>query len=157
MEKLTPAQEACLRMAARGLQDKEIAVELNLSPRTVANHLAAAYRKLGVSDRRAAARVLGVEYRPNMSSDYSGQPLPIPGPGPDPQIGGVTDVRSFAGDSYQRTGGGLLGLYASMGRWRTPAAWRGPKLTLILLSALLLAVILVVLGAGLYLMEAAYR
>jgi len=155
MEKLTPAQEACLRLAARGLQDKEIAAELNLSPRTVANHLAAAYRKLGVSDRRAAARLLGID--PRLGIDYSGQPIPIARPLVGPQSGGVTDGRSTAGDSYRRSGGGLLGLYASMGRWRTPAGWRGPKLTLILLSALLLAMILIVIGAGLYLMEEAYR
>lgn len=157
MQKLTPAQEACLRLAARGLQDKEIAAELNLSPRTVANHLAAAYRKLGVSDRRAAARLLGIAAEPRLGSDYSGQSIPISAPAPTPQTRGVTAGSTTSGDSFRRPGGGLLGLYASMGRWRTPAAWRGPKLTLILLSALMLSVILVVIGAGLYLMEEAYR
>lgn len=56
---LTEQQAACLRLAIAGWQNKEIAARLGVSPRTVGNHLAEAYRRLGVSSRRQAARLLG--------------------------------------------------------------------------------------------------
>ena len=56
--KLTPKERECLYLAGRRLSDAEIAQRLELSPRTVGNHLARAYAKLGVHDRiRAAAKL----------------------------------------------------------------------------------------------------
>jgi DNA-binding CsgD family transcriptional regulator len=67
--KLTPKEIECLYLAGRRLSDAEIAQRLELSPRTVGNHLARAYAKLGVRDRiRAAAK---------LSELYSEYPLPI--------------------------------------------------------------------------------
>ena len=55
---LTPKERECLYLAGRRLSDAEIAQRLELSPRTVGNHLARAYSKLGVHDRiRAAAKL----------------------------------------------------------------------------------------------------
>lgn len=45
-------------LAANGMASKEIAAELVVSARTVDNHLAAVYRKLGVNSREELARVL---------------------------------------------------------------------------------------------------
>ena len=53
-EKLTRREEDILRLMAKGLTDKEIARELNLSPTTVRTYNTALYAKLGVS-RRAQA------------------------------------------------------------------------------------------------------
>ncbi|GAM98574.1 hypothetical protein U91I_02209 [alpha proteobacterium U9-1i] len=68
-DKLTPKERECLYWAGRRLSDAEIAQRLDLSPRTVGNHLSRAYSKLGVRDRiRAAAK---------LSELYPEYPLPI--------------------------------------------------------------------------------
>lgn len=59
---LTAREIECVRLAGQRLRDKEIAQRLGISPKTVANTLASAYRKLGVSDRLQAARLLGELY-----------------------------------------------------------------------------------------------
>lgn len=67
--KLTPKEKECLYLAGRRLSDAEIAQRLKMSPRTVGNHLARAYVKLGVHDRIRAATKLS-----NLHPEY---PLPI--------------------------------------------------------------------------------
>jgi DNA-binding CsgD family transcriptional regulator len=49
---LSPTEWEIVRLAMLGLSNPEIAGRRRSSPRTVANHLASAYRKLGVSGRR---------------------------------------------------------------------------------------------------------
>ncbi|MBN1429219.1 MAG: response regulator transcription factor [Anaerolineae bacterium] len=51
---LTGREIEVLRAAARGERSKEIAVQLNISERTVKAHLASIYNKLGVDSRAAA-------------------------------------------------------------------------------------------------------
>lgn len=67
--KLTPKEKECLYLAGRRLSDAEIAQRLELSTRTVGNHLARAYAKLGVHDRIRAAAKLS-----NLHPEY---PLPL--------------------------------------------------------------------------------
>ncbi|WP_232665474.1 ATP-binding protein [Pseudonocardia sp. TRM90224] len=52
---LTPQELQVVRRAALGLTNREIAVQLFLSPRTVSHHLYKAYPKLGVSKRNELA------------------------------------------------------------------------------------------------------
>ncbi|MBU4195129.1 MAG: helix-turn-helix transcriptional regulator [Alphaproteobacteria bacterium] len=85
-ESLSPREIECVRLAGLGLEDKEIAARLGISPRTVGNHLHRAYVKLKVSDRRLAAR--------RLSNGYSGEPILIPEPAED----GLVDAAS-AGQS----------------------------------------------------------
>ena len=70
-ENLSPRERECVQLAGQGLEDKEIAAHLGISPRTVGNHLHRAYSKLGVSDRKLAAR--------RLSNGYSGQSILISG------------------------------------------------------------------------------
>ncbi|MFS2108467.1 helix-turn-helix transcriptional regulator [Sphingomonas sp. Sphisp140] len=58
IEQLTARERDCLRLVARGMSSKEIALALGLSPLTVDGYLKEAVRTLGVSTRREAARVL---------------------------------------------------------------------------------------------------
>ena len=51
---LTPREMDVLRAAARGLGNKQIAVELGLSARTVQTHLTRVFAKLGVASRTEA-------------------------------------------------------------------------------------------------------
>jgi DNA-binding NarL/FixJ family response regulator len=46
-----------VRLAARGLSNREIGTQLFLSPRTVGFHLYKAYPKLGVASRSELARL----------------------------------------------------------------------------------------------------
>ena len=55
---LTDAEHAVARDAIAGLSNAEIARRRGSSPRTVANQLAAIYRKLGVSSRAELAVML---------------------------------------------------------------------------------------------------
>lgn len=48
---VTPAERAVLGLAAAGLSNAQIAARRGVSPRTVANQLASAFRKLGVRSR----------------------------------------------------------------------------------------------------------
>jgi DNA-binding CsgD family transcriptional regulator len=55
---LTPQESQIVRLAARGLSNKDIAAQLFLSSRTVGHHLYKAYPKLGVASRAELADVL---------------------------------------------------------------------------------------------------
>jgi DNA-binding CsgD family transcriptional regulator len=52
---LTPSERRTVGLAQRGLTNTEIATQLKLSSRTVENHLARAYAKLGVRSRTELA------------------------------------------------------------------------------------------------------
>lgn len=54
-ETLTPREQEVLKLVCHGLSNKEIAQRLLLSVRTVENHLANIYHKLGVRSRTEAA------------------------------------------------------------------------------------------------------
>lgn len=51
LRELTPQQQQIVRLAARGLSNREIAQRLFLSPRTVSSHLYRSFPKLGVAGR----------------------------------------------------------------------------------------------------------
>ncbi len=52
---LTKREAEILRMIAAGYLNKEIGSELNISERTVKNHVSSLFKKIGVSDRTQAA------------------------------------------------------------------------------------------------------
>ncbi|MFI0356697.1 LuxR C-terminal-related transcriptional regulator [Actinomadura sp. 9N407] len=52
---LTPRQRQIARLAAQGLSNREIAVRLDISMRTVGNHLVTIYERLGVTGRSGLA------------------------------------------------------------------------------------------------------
>jgi DNA-binding CsgD family transcriptional regulator len=56
---LTARQRQIARLAASGLTNREIAEQLDVSVRTVGNHLCGIYERLGVSDRDGLTRLLG--------------------------------------------------------------------------------------------------
>lgn len=58
--KLSPQQTKVCELIAAGLPDKEIAIALGLSYKTVKCHALKAYKKLGARNRTEAARILGL-------------------------------------------------------------------------------------------------
>jgi len=54
---LTRREQQLVHMISRGLTNKEIASELNLSEQTVKNHVHRMLRKLGAGDRLAAVEL----------------------------------------------------------------------------------------------------
>jgi len=57
LDQLTPRQQEVLRLVARGLSNKEIARELDISPFTVRLHVSSLLHTLDVSTRTAAAAI----------------------------------------------------------------------------------------------------
>lgn len=55
---LTPRELEIGRLVSNGLSNKEVARQLNLSEGTIKIHLHNVYRKLGVKNRTALARML---------------------------------------------------------------------------------------------------
>jgi DNA-binding CsgD family transcriptional regulator len=58
VEALTPSELRVARLASEGLSNKEVAQALFVTKKTVADHLAASYRKLGISRREGLADAL---------------------------------------------------------------------------------------------------
>lgn len=57
LEPLSPRQQEVLRLLARGLQNKEIAVALKIGERTAKFHVEAVLRKLGAGNRTEAVAI----------------------------------------------------------------------------------------------------
>jgi DNA-binding CsgD family transcriptional regulator len=81
--RLTEQQRACLRHVYAHLTSKEIAPRLGIEPGSVDQHIKAAMRILGVSDRRTAARILADHEAAEGVQPLVYQPLDI-APPPDP-------------------------------------------------------------------------
>ncbi|HBY60311.1 MAG TPA: hypothetical protein DEH78_10840 [Solibacterales bacterium] len=66
--RLTPRERDIIRLIARGLKNREIGLELNITPGTVKVHLMHIFEKTGVKDRFDLAvngrRLLGPEFEP---------------------------------------------------------------------------------------------
>jgi len=58
LDALTARQREILQLIAQGLSNAEVAKRLFLSESTIKQHLRAAYKVLGVSDRKEAARLI---------------------------------------------------------------------------------------------------
>lgn len=137
--RLTPSELEIVQLAGLRLGDKEIAQQLNLSPRTVQNHLHRAYEKLGVSDRLQAAR--------RLSDLYSGGSRPLSDAAP------VAPMEPLSAAPAMALGGGKARLslyerYAALDGWRRPRKLGGSLLWLILGWSLIWLVIAAV-GASL--------
>lgn len=76
LAKLSPREREIASLAGQGLENKEIAAQLGLSPKTVANTLGSAYEKLDIGSRKQLARKLGIDYpRPSIPmADPVGNP-----------------------------------------------------------------------------------
>lgn len=120
--KLTQRELEIVQLAGQRLGDKEIAQQLNLSPRTVQNHLHRAYEKLGVSDRLQAAR--------RLSDLYSGGSIPLSAAAAVASLGPVSATPSVLGGGKARRS--LYERYAALDGWRRPRKLGGSLLWLIL-------------------------
>ena len=93
--RLTDQQRVCLRLVYAHLSSKEIAPLVGVEPGTVDQYIKAAMRILGVSDRRAAARMLA-EHEARSSQPLVYQPLDIAGGGDPAMFGASTEGRREA-------------------------------------------------------------
>lgn len=128
-ERLSPREIECVLLAGQRLGDKEIAEQLGIAPKTVANNLHRAYAKLGVSDRRLAAQ--------RLSDLYPGLAMPIPSdltPAPIPPV-----------SSGGPTGRGDVNVRPGPVDWRVPPRETELRVWLILGSAVLCVLILTAL------------
>ncbi len=74
---LSERQKECLRLVGQGLRSKEIGPILGLAPGSVDTYIKAAVARLGVSDRRVAARILS-EFE--LSQRLGSPPEQLPSP-----------------------------------------------------------------------------
>ena len=58
-EELTPQELQVAMLVAEGKTNREVGVQLFLSPKTIEWHLGHVYRKLGIGSRTELTRVLG--------------------------------------------------------------------------------------------------
>jgi len=65
---LSPRQVEVLQLAARGLSDREIALELTLSVRTVNRHMSDLLKRLGCGNRREATALILLNVPPKLRS-----------------------------------------------------------------------------------------
>jgi DNA-binding CsgD family transcriptional regulator len=89
---LSPRERQVLEMAAHGLTNTQIANALNVTVHAVKFHLAAIYRKLGVTNRAEAAFVF---LRAPAGSGDAEEPEPAPDPAPEP-AGLMVDLELYS-------------------------------------------------------------
>ena len=124
-KELTPRELEVLRLVGRGASNDQIAGELGLSSRTVANHLRSAFEKLEVNDRRSAYSRMVIRYPEyRMTMEVAGISPADRGVNPTP----IVDQR----DTETAHTPGLYGLYAGLGKFRTPGSTGVSRLALIL-------------------------
>jgi DNA-binding CsgD family transcriptional regulator len=78
---LTAGERRVATLAAQGQSNRQIAVARYITVRTVENHLASCYRKLGISSRHDLPSELAAD-RPRAPARRAGAPAPAPAPTP---------------------------------------------------------------------------
>lgn len=136
--RLTERQEECLRLSVT-MTDKEIARTLGISPNTVDKHIREATRRLGVSRRKEALRLLG-------SNPSYGSPA-IHQPAADRLDRGVDADPSVKPSAANLTDRSLYGRYSRLGAWRAPPrSFKVRTLTIFGWTALGAIVLVLVVG-----------
>jgi DNA-binding CsgD family transcriptional regulator len=134
--RITEREAQVLQLVGHGLSNDQIADELGLSARTVANHLQNAFEKLEVNDRRSAYHRLVIRYPEyeipiGVAASSRSNPAVEQAPIPDQR------------DTEGRPSATLYDHYAQLGNLRTPGLTGIGKSSLILrvagLGLLLLA------------------
>ncbi len=95
LDRLTEKQRECLRLVYAHMSSKEIAPRLGVEPGTVDQYIKAAMRVLGVSDRRAAAKMLA-EQEDRIVQPLVYQPLDIAVAGDPAMLGASAEGRREA-------------------------------------------------------------
>jgi len=67
LDQLTSKEREIVQAVVKGLSNKQIAADFGLSPSTVKNHLYAAFKKLGVTNRYALINGLAARDNPRLS------------------------------------------------------------------------------------------
>lgn len=135
---LTERQEECLRLSAT-MTDKEIARALGISANTVDKHMREATRKLGVSRRKEALRLLAS----NPPYAFAG----LPADGPMAPVQGVDADRPVTSAATPPDDQSLYGRYSRLGSWRTlPRSFGVRTLTILGWTAAGAIVLVVVVG-----------
>jgi DNA-binding CsgD family transcriptional regulator len=108
--RLTARQRECLSLAARHWTSKDIARQLDISPKTVDRHVEEAVRKLGAADRAAAVRLLlaaevdaALPALPVVQQSQVGQGFPSHGDNPHGEFAPVLELAA-AGHAFSRGG-----------------------------------------------------
>lgn len=143
--RLTPRQAECLRLLARPMRPKEIALELGLSVRTVEGYIAEAVERLEAGGSLAAARAFAdweQAQRPAVPRATSGEAPPLNLPGQDSRVEatGPGIAPSLSSDAP------ALGATAIIGRQVTLSSWQRNVIIIALTIGTIVSVLLLVAG-----------
>lgn len=105
VQSLSESQKNCLRLVAKGMTSKEIALETGLSPQTVDTYLKAAMARLGAGSRREAARRL---VQMELSQELGSPPTAIAPAEVPSERGPATDSGGWAKAFYPPPLGGSV-------------------------------------------------
>jgi DNA-binding CsgD family transcriptional regulator len=100
MESLSPAQQECLRLVAKGRRSKEIAKITGYAPATVDIYVSKAVRALGVRSRREAA-LLFLRWEREKTSNFI-FPISAPRDRIDPRESRDNTILPEAGDTSRK-------------------------------------------------------
>lgn len=143
---LTEQQYRPLALAARHLSNKEIAREMNLSPRTVEDHMRVARRKLGVATRAEAVRLVGE----TPGDTTRGPPRITPEDEDPPHRSASEQVFTFHDAQFAEPAPWTEDRFRLMPGWRPGGIGKPTRLMLIIGIA---AATMVLLGSGLVVVD----
>jgi DNA-binding CsgD family transcriptional regulator len=143
--RLTPRQAECLRLLARPMRPKEIALALGLSVRTVEGYIAEAVERLEAGGSLAAARAFADWERaqdrgPPATAPAEAPPLNIPGQDSrvEPTASGASSSPSSGASAFDAT--------AITGRQVTLSSWHRNAIIIALTIGTIVSVLLLVAG-----------
>lgn len=143
--RLTPRQAECLRLLARPMRPKEIALELGLSVRTVEGYIAEAVERLEASSSLAAARAFAdweQAQRPAAPPAATPETPPLNLPGQDLRV----EASPPSAPPNPSSGAPVIEAPAIIGRQVNLSSWQRNAVIVALTIGTIISVLLLVAG-----------